>query len=202
VQLTNQHNMDKRTMWYWGEMFSEGIKKGDDYKNLTKVITINIVDFEYINIPNRFHTTFHLWEDGDKDYMLTDVVEIHFIERAKFRKLENKNLKEDKLQRWLYFLSEDISGKELGELMDMDVDIRKAEEKIEYLGSDPKTLELYKVRERSLHERANMLSSARDGAKEEDAVNFLKLGISEELVAKGTGLSIEKVLELKKKILQ
>jgi len=27
VQLTNQHNMDKRTMWYWGEMFSEGISK-------------------------------------------------------------------------------------------------------------------------------------------------------------------------------
>jgi len=85
------------------------------------------------------------------------------------------------------------------ELMDMDVDIKKAEEKIEYLSSDPKTLELYKARERSLHERANMLRSAREGAKEEDAVNFLKLGLSEELVAKGTGLSIEKVIELKKK---
>ncbi|MCB2339607.1 Rpn family recombination-promoting nuclease/putative transposase [Clostridium estertheticum] len=41
----------------------------------------------------------------------------------------------------------------------MDGDIRKAEEKIEYLSSDPKTLELYKSRERSLHERANMISS-------------------------------------------
>ncbi|MBU3172995.1 Rpn family recombination-promoting nuclease/putative transposase [Clostridium estertheticum] len=57
------------------------------------------------------------------------------------------------------FLSEDISEKELGELMEMDGDIRKAEEKIEYLSSDPKTLELYKSRERSLHERANMISS-------------------------------------------
>jgi len=39
-------------------MFSEGIKKGEDYKNLPKVITINIVDFEYIKIPDKFHTTF------------------------------------------------------------------------------------------------------------------------------------------------
>jgi len=31
----------------------------------------------------------------------------------------------------------------------MDVDIKKEEEKIEYLSSDPKTLELYKAIERS-----------------------------------------------------
>jgi predicted transposase/invertase (TIGR01784 family) len=205
VQLTNQHNMDKRTVWYWGEMFSGGIKKGEDYKNLPKVITINIVDFEYIKIPDKFHTTFHLWEDEVKDYMLTDVVEIHFIEMEKFRKLKNKNLKDDKLQRWLSFFREDISEKELKELMDMDVDIRKAEEKIEYLSSDPKTLELYKARERSLHERANMISSAKEeGINEkaiEDATNFLRLGVSEEIVSKGTGLPIEKVLELKKQMM-
>ncbi|WP_304519402.1 Rpn family recombination-promoting nuclease/putative transposase [Clostridium estertheticum] len=201
VQLTNQHNMDKRTMWYWGEMFSEGIKKGDDYKNLTKVITINIVDFEYIKIPDKFHTTFHLWEDGDKDYMLTDVVEIHFIEMAKFRKLKNKNLKEDKLQRWLSFLSEDISEKELRELTDMDVDIRKAEEKIEYLSSDPKTLELYKARERSLHERANMISSAVDETATQIAKNLLNMGLSVEEVAKGSELPIAKVQILKKEML-
>ncbi|HEY8890503.1 MAG TPA: PD-(D/E)XK nuclease family transposase, partial [Clostridium sp.] len=64
-------------------------------------------------IPDKFHTTFHLWEDGVKDYMLTDVVEIHFIEMEKFRKLRNKNLKEDKLQRWLSFFREDISKQKL-----------------------------------------------------------------------------------------
>ena len=96
----------------------------------------------------------------------------------------------------------------------MDVDIRKAEEKIEYLSSDPKTLELYKGRERSLHERANMISSAKDeginigvekGATENAikvAENFLNMGFSVEQVAKGSELSIEKVIELKKKIVQ
>jgi predicted transposase/invertase (TIGR01784 family) len=202
VQLTNQHNMDKRTMWYWGEMFSEGIKKGEDYKNLPKVITINIVDFEYIKIPNKFHTTFHLWEDEVKDYMLTDVVEIHFIEMEKFRKLKNKNLKEDKLQRWLSFFREDISKEELKELMDMDVDIRRAEEKIEYLSSDPKTLELYKARERSLHERANMISSAVDETAIKIAKNLLNMGLSVEQVSKGSELPIEKVMEIKRKMMQ
>jgi predicted transposase/invertase (TIGR01784 family) len=201
VQLTNQHNMDKRTMWYWGEIFTGEIKKGEDYNKLPKVITINIVDFEYIKIPDKFHTTFHLWEDEVKDYMLTDVVEIHFIEMGKFRKLKNKNLEGDKLQRWLSFFREDISEEELKELMDMDVDIRKAEEKIEYLSSDPETLELYKARERSLHERANMISSAKDETATKIAKNLLNMGLSVEQVAKGSELSIERVVELKNEML-
>jgi hypothetical protein len=46
-----------------------------------------------------------------------------------------------------------------------------------------------------------MISSTRDIAKEEDAINFLRLGVNEEIVSKGTGLSIEKVQELKKQIM-
>jgi|GEM_PF-5621604 len=77
----------------------------------------------------------------------------------------------------------------------MDADIKKAEEKIEYLSSDPKTLELDKARERSLHERANMISSAKDegieaGIKAKeivDGTNFLRFGVNEEIVSKGTG---------------
>lgn len=193
--------MEKRTLWYWGELFSEGIKKGEDYKTLAKVITINILDFDYIKIPDKFHTTFHLWEDEVKDYMLTDVIEVHFIEMEKFRKLQNKNLREDKLQRWLSFFRDDISKEELKELMDMDADIKKAEEKIEYLSSDPKALALYKARERSLHERANMISSAQEDKALEVATNLLKLGVSEEIVSKGTGLPIEKVIELKNEMI-
>ncbi len=34
----------------------------------------------------------------------------------------------------------------------------------------------------------------------EDAIGFLRLGVSEEIVSKGTGLPIEKVRELKNKI--
>jgi hypothetical protein len=43
------------------------------------------------------------------------------------------------------------------------------------------------------------IKSKQEG-KEEDALNFLKLGISEEIVAKGTGLSLKRVLELKGKL--
>ncbi|MGL5713002.1 MAG: hypothetical protein ACRCX2_08280, partial [Paraclostridium sp.] len=59
----------------------------------------------------------------------------------KFKKLTNKDLENDRLQRWLMFLRNDISDSELEELMDMDNDIKKAEERLEYLSSDPQTME-------------------------------------------------------------
>lgn len=94
----------------------------------------------------------------------------------------------------------------------MDADIKKAEEKIKYLSSDPETLALYKARERSLHERANMISSAKEEGREEGreeganekaiklAKNFLKMGLTVKQVAEGSELPLEKVIELKKQM--
>ncbi|MEL7597471.1 MAG: Rpn family recombination-promoting nuclease/putative transposase [Clostridiaceae bacterium] len=203
VQLTNQHNMDKRTLFYWGRMFSESIAKGEDYKHLPKVITINILDFNYIEL-DKFHTKFHLWEDEAKDYMLTDLVEIHFIEIPKFNELEEKNLKEDRLQRWLTFFNSDISEEKLKELMEMDTDIKRVEERLEYLSSDKETIEIYKAREKSLHERANMINGAKEEGRQEGikegtiktAKNLLVMGMEVEIVSKATGLSIEEVKSL------
>jgi len=42
----------------------------------------------------------------------------------------------------------------------LDAVIGKAEQKIEYLSSDEEAMKIYYERERSLHERANRISSA------------------------------------------
>ena len=199
VQLTDQGNMDKRTLFYWGKMYLENIKKGQDFKSLEKVITINILDFEFLGTES-YQSSFHLWEDLEKDYMLTDVVEIHFLELPKFRKMLNKNIRESSIERWLTFLEKDISDNTLKELIELEPVIQKAENKIEYISSDKKAMELYWNRETSLHERANMINSAMDRGLEkgkvESAINFLKLGLDIETVSKGTGLSIEEITKL------
>ena len=129
--------------------------------------------------------------------MLTDLVEIHFIELPKFNKLEEKNLKEDRLQRWLTFFNNDISEEKLEELMEMDTDIKRVEERLEYLSSDEKTIEIYKAREKSLHERANMINGAKDEKAIEIAKNLLVMSMDVENVSKATGLSIEEIKSLK-----
>jgi predicted transposase/invertase (TIGR01784 family) len=109
----------------------------------------------------------------------------------------------------LTFFKEGISQEELNELVEMDEDIKKAEEKIEYLSGDPKTVELYKVRESSLHDSINMIN----GAKEEGinigedkkaikvAENLLEMGLTIEQIATASEISVERVREIKKKMM-
>ena len=52
-----QINIEKRTIVYWGKLFLDGIKQGEDCKNLAKVITVNLLDFEYRKLE-KFHTNF------------------------------------------------------------------------------------------------------------------------------------------------
>jgi predicted transposase/invertase (TIGR01784 family) len=208
VQLTNQYNMEKRTIYYWGKLFLEGLKQGEDYINLAKVITVNILDFEYLKI-DRFHTKYHLWEDENKDYLLTDVMEIHFIELPKFTRLAQKDFTGNPLHRWLKFLDQKTSEEELKELTEMDQVIKSATEKLEYLSSDPETIALYRAREDALHERANMISSAKAEGRKEGreegklamAKNLLSLGVDAETVAKAAELPAAKILELQKSLL-
>ncbi|MGL4847519.1 MAG: hypothetical protein ACRC28_01105 [Clostridium sp.] len=84
--------------------------------------------------------------------------------------------------------------------MGLDRAREKAEQKIEYLSSDKDTMNIYYERERSLHDRANMINTAEKKNAIGNAINFLKLGIDVETVAKGTELPIEKVRELKNKL--
>ncbi|MDU4939333.1 MAG: hypothetical protein E6X34_12820 [Clostridium sp.] len=99
------------------------------------------------------------------------------------------------------FLEKDISETTLKELMSLDTAIEKAEQKIEYLSSDEETMRIYYERERSLHERANMISSAEarglEKGKLEIAKNLLDMNISIEQIVLATGLTEEEINKIK-----
>ena len=103
IQLINQYNMDKRTLFYWAKMFAEQLNPGNNFSELKKTITINILDFNYIKGIEKYHSTYHLREDEFRENILTDVLEIHYIEFPKFESKEKPNLK-SALERWLLFM--------------------------------------------------------------------------------------------------
>ena len=101
MQLVNQKNMEKRTLFYWGKLYTGSIHEGETFYQLKKTITINLLDFNYFD-TKEYHTKWHIVEDKEKDKVLTDVLEIHFIELKKFIKSDKKP--ENKKEEWLYFL--------------------------------------------------------------------------------------------------
>ena len=205
VQLNDLHNIEKRTLYYWSKEYTKSIGKGDDYIDLPKVININIVNFDNIKIDD-FHTCFHLWEDDNKDYLLTDVLEIHFINMIKYKMLkikdkENRFAEAGPLIRWLTFLDKDSSEDELEEVIKMDVAISIANERLNFVSQDQDLIQIYEAREKALRDQTEIHNTGFTKGKMEVAKNALSEGFSLESIHKITGLDIEtiKSLNLKSK---
>lgn len=106
VQFNNRYDMVKRSLYYWAGIYRDPMKKGMGYKQLKPAILLNIVNFNLFDQTNKFHTTYHLYEDEEK-FILTDNLEIHFFEMPKLLKdwKENKlNPRNNLLARWLLLL--------------------------------------------------------------------------------------------------
>ena len=126
---------------------------------------------------------FHLWEDTHKDCLLTDALEIHFIDVKKFNALPEKDIKNNSLHRWLTFFDQNISDDTLRELMNMDAAIYKANEKMTFLANDKEVLRLYNMREMAQIDYNSGMKKVRDERSTEIARNM-----------KADGEPIEKII--------
>ena len=186
---------------YWSKMYNGQIKSGDIYDKLKKCVTINIVDFNCIEI-NKLHTSFHITED-ETNKKLTDVLEIHYLELPK---LFDNNIPKDEsepLVQWMMFLQS--RNKEAFEMLaEKNEKIKKAYNILEVISKDDNARAAYEAREAELHDQMTRLKSAREeGIKEatiKNAKNFLLMGLDSEMVARGTGLGIEEVEKIRKEL--
>jgi conserved hypothetical protein (putative transposase or invertase) len=119
VQVRNRHNMDRRSLFYWSREYTESLEEGQDYKELPDVIAINVVNFDYPPVRNS-HTRFHLREDIDHDIVLTDALEIHFLNMVQYRKQRKKILLDNPLNRWLVWLDAGSPPDLIAEVLKMD----------------------------------------------------------------------------------
>ncbi|MDR2446398.1 MAG: Rpn family recombination-promoting nuclease/putative transposase [Treponema sp.] len=204
VQLRDFHNMEKRTLYYWAREYAGSISSGMGYDELSRVITINIVDFDNIKLE-RFHTVFHIREDIEKDYVLTDVLEIHFLSMVKFRKMKNKDRKNNALCRWLAYFDVSTPEKELEEVIGMDAAIGKANERLNFVTQDKDFLRDYYRRQMELADWTTSINTALQKGVEQGvekrsvdiAKNALSEGLSVDIIKKITGLDESVIIALR-----
>ncbi|WP_275899648.1 Rpn family recombination-promoting nuclease/putative transposase [Bacillus piscicola] len=63
MQLSNNNDMMKRTLYYWSRLYGSQLQRGKGYHTLSPTITINICDFTLFETAH-YHTTYHLYEDS------------------------------------------------------------------------------------------------------------------------------------------
>jgi len=194
VQLRDLGNMERRSLYYWSREFTKGLSAGQEYEETPNVIAINIVDYMFqFDIPD-FHTTFHIWEDKYKDIKLTDALEIHFIEMVKFRSLEERDIQNDPLHRWLVYLDKGSPQELIEEAIKMDIGIQKADTKLRIISQDEETRRIYEMREKALSDWTSGVNHARREGKQEGRLEerqkilkMLKSGKSLEEIIKEYG---------------
>ncbi|WP_150265627.1 Rpn family recombination-promoting nuclease/putative transposase [Paenibacillus tepidiphilus] len=204
MQLFNPYHMEKRTLFYWSEMYYHQIPRGGNYSTLQKCVTINILN--YSCLPNdRFHSVFHLREDFSGISLLDDI-EIHVIELTKLDQ-QAVTLEEGGLVNWLLFLKG--IDKTSWEVLSMkEPMLKKAMDTLEFLSQDATARMAYDARMKALSDEKSRIEGAlatgrvegrAEGRAEEKsatAVKLLELGVDIETIVKATGLTVEEIRAL------
>ena len=196
VQLRNEHNFDRRSMFYWSSVYSKSIKKGQDYRELPNVIAINVVVFDFPSGGDA-HTCFHMREDSIPALMLSDALEVHFINMVRWGRQVEKDM-ENPLHRWLVWLDVNSPPELVKEVICMDSAIKAADEKKYYLTQEWQEWDLQLHRQLAIMDYNSEMNYAREEGEQkgedkkaiEIARNALAEGLSVEFVQKITGLDI------------
>ena len=202
IQLKNEYNMIKRSLYYWSKLYSEQLNEGEDYSLLKRTICINILNFKYLK-TRMFHSVYRMKEIHTNEE-LSDIEEIHFIE---IPKLEDGSDEKDMLVAWIEFLKNPESEKVRSLEMSVD-EIREAKDELIKMSNDDTQRELYEMRAKTLRDKVSALNEAeRKGIKKgreegeknkaiEIAKSLIDLGLDKESIAKSTGLDLCEVEKL------
>lgn len=55
IQISDEADYDKRTLYYWAKLYTEQLKAKQDYSNLSKAIGIHILNFTSILESSDYH---------------------------------------------------------------------------------------------------------------------------------------------------
>ncbi|PGA96890.1 Rpn family recombination-promoting nuclease/putative transposase [Bacillus toyonensis] len=190
IQLNDQNDFLKRSLYYWSRLYASQIQKGDSYDALRKTITINILNFPVFPEYETFHTTGKLWDMELKKLLIEDM-EIHVIEIPKLMaqwKQEQVNPWEDAFVRWLLLLSANEDPQlthTLEEIaMNRDPILKDAMQKWEKMSQDPGFRMLYEARQKALIDEASKYKYAEKKGIEKGRKEGKEEGLQEG-IAKG-----------------
>lgn len=157
--------MPERSLFYLAKMYTGQLPKGGSYVSLQKCIAINIVDYVCIG-ANQIHTVFHFREDTQKDCVLTDKMEVHFLELPYLKDNELVNQEEDAIINWMQFINAK-SREVLKVLARKGTEFSKAADILEAISRDEKNRALYEAQQKQIRdEQARMIEAKQSGIQE------------------------------------
>jgi predicted transposase/invertase (TIGR01784 family) len=197
IQIEPQPSIWKRMLYYSARLLTDQMGAGEDYGKINRVVSILISYHPLLAKQKAFHHCFRMYDEKTKLYY-PDSPEIHTLEVKKARDAEDSPL-----TNWLRFFAAE-STEEFEMVARTSPAIAEAWSVIQYLSADEEARMLAEYEEMARRDEADRRQGAysqgrQEGRQEEKieiACNFLREKMPVELVARGTGLSLEEVERL------
>ena len=213
VQLSGNSRFPERILYYWAYNYSKLLKKGEEYEDLTPVISINLLNFNLSKknnaksgqMPN-VHSCYMIY-DTKNARLLTDHLQIHTIELKKF-KFKDNNLPKD-LKCWLGFFTNKDMEAYMSEIVKEKPIMEEAHKRYNnfirsrLMMSEYEKKELYQYdKQITLEEKRRegikegMKKGKLEGIKNEKysiAKTLKQMNMDDASISKATGLTIEEI---------
>ena len=181
IQLYGNIDFVKRIFYYISKNIVNELKEGEDYKNLSRIISINLLNFNLDFGDNgKPHRCFKLIDTKNHNVDL-DFIQMHIIEAKRFIEIIEKStideLKKNKLLTWMkFFTSKNLKSIEK-ELKEANPIMTKVIEEYKRFTSDEKLMRAYDARDAFLLGQKMMLNREREEGFEEGMERGIEKGI-------------------------
>lgn len=192
MQVAEVEGFDKRVLYYASKSYSAQIERGDQYQKLNPTYFIGILDFEVTRNSN--YISRHKIIDIETNESYIKDIEFNFIELPKFKKSVNEL--ESVIDQWVYFIKNAESLEVIPDNLN-DEGLKFAYEDADKHNWTKAELEAYDyVLMREQDDRGRVTFAINKELKQV-AINLMSQNLSNENIAKATGLSVEQINELR-----
>ena len=175
MQILDNHDIEKRILFYWSKLYLKQIDRGDDYNKLNRSISIIFLDYEIEKLKQLpIHTKWQIRSDKNGKTILTEDLEIHIIEIPKI----NRMLENGKLKKWILFL-ENPEGEETKRMAEKEKEIKEAIETLEDISSDEAKERIAELRQKYIMDTKSQLRTAEEKGLKKGLEEGLKKGVEE-----------------------
>jgi predicted transposase/invertase (TIGR01784 family) len=181
IQARDKHDYPERSLYYWARDYSSALQSGHTYKELPRVIIINILAFPLFDCEE-YHSEFRPLE-VTRHEELCDKQVMHYYELPK---LPEPTDGDEEIKFWLAFFKAETE-EELEQIVMKGVPVMKdAVAAYKSVSVSPEFYEIERLRDRTRHNEASALGYAKSQGAKEMATKLekrlRKLGVSPDIL--------------------
>ncbi len=205
IQIDNDGSYANRSLYYWAKNYAGQLGSGEGYGKLNPAVCINLLDFEIFPQLPGYHSCFQVTEVEQPEYVLSEHLQIHFIELPK-NQLQSTDQVQNDLDRWCYYFEHEgsVEEEEMTVLLNENQALDRAHQVYRDFTANAELMDMAEAREKWLKDVNTKLRTAEQRGKEEgiqrahreDARKMLDEGFEVATISRITGLSEQEIRQL------